>query len=90
MIKWYDPRPVLHILNFIETSAAYVRQSGFSTDCYMAIKLKFDCAFILHKLNNLFIYIMWISMHVTWWKICIATLTLSNVVKLKHKHNIRA
>ena len=29
-------------------------------------------------------------MHVTWWNICITTLTLSNVVKLKRKHNIRA
>ena len=77
-------------LILLKTSAAYARQSGFSTDCFMAIKLKLHYSFILHKLNNLFIYIICMSMHVTWWNICITTLTLSNVVKLKRKHNMRA
>ena len=45
-------------LILLKTTAAYARQSGFSTDCVMAIKLKFHYSFILHKLNNLFIYII--------------------------------
>ena len=58
MIQSHYPRTILNILKFIETSSAYVRQSGFSTDCFMAIKLEFDYAFILNTLNNLFIYIL--------------------------------
>ena len=30
------------------------------------------------------------SLHVTWWNICITTLKLSNVVKLQRKHNMGA
>ena len=59
------PGPILHILNLIETSAVYVRQIGFSTDCFWAIKLNCNYAFILHKSNILFIYIKCMSMHVT-------------------------
>ena len=55
----------------------------------LAIKLKFDYVFILHKLNNLSLYILCISLHVMWWNICLFTYAsqlsnISNVVKLKN------
>ena len=40
-------------LILLKTSAAYARQSGFSKDCFMAIKLKFHYSFILHNLKQL-------------------------------------
>ena len=76
--------------NLLKTSSAYVRQSGFSRDCFMAIKLEFDYAFILNTLNNLFIYILiWMSMHVTWWNICITTLKLSNETQAQYCVHIK-
>ena len=76
-------RPILHILNFIKNFSAYVGQRGFATGCYIVIKLKPDFAFLLHKLNNLFIYIMCMFMYGTWSNICTIALKLSNIVKVQ-------
>ena len=78
--------------NLLKTSEAYVWQSGFSTYCFGTIKLKFDCAYILHKLDNLFICIIYMFMHVIWWNVCITTRKLCNVhvIKMKHMFKMRA
>ena len=83
MIQWHGLRPILHILNFIKNFSAYVGQRGFATGCYIVIKLKPDFAFLLHKLNNLFIYIMCMFMYGTWSNICTIALKFSNIVKVQ-------